>query len=154
MITEGQLLRLQYQLEPLSAWAQLTPAHWEVPTAPGKWNARLHLAHLACYQQLFMHRVRAIAAGGAGTLSRYKAEEDPAWAAWQLKPIKNLVEEIQADRDALLIQLRALAPHEQAATATHALLGEMHLGGWVEFFLLHEAHHLLTVLKMVRAGRL
>ena len=39
-----------------------------------------------------------------------------------------------------------------ARTGVHPTLGEMALPLWIEFFLLHEAHHLYVVMKRARGG--
>jgi hypothetical protein len=43
-----------------------------------------------------------------------------------------------------------MSPAESGRTGLHPTFGEMDVAGWLDFFLLHEAHHLYTAL--VRVG--
>ena len=50
----------------------------------------------------------------------------------------------------LMAQLHSLSEEDFARTGIHPKFGEMNLSLWLEFFLVHEAHHLYVVLQLVR----
>lgn len=52
-------------------------------------------------------------------------------------------------RHRLTSRLRALSPAELRQTARYPVYGRLDVGGWTEFFLLHEAHHLFTMLRLL-----
>jgi hypothetical protein len=49
--------------------------------------------------------------------------------------------------------VRSLSPAESVRTGLHPAFGEMDVAGWLDFFLLHEAHHLYTALVRVAEAR-
>ena len=116
--------------------------------APGKWSAREHLAHLARYHEIFMERLERIVSEPAPTLARYKAEDDPAWPAWTQLSTKEILSRLDSLRPRLIRRLRALHDRDFQKTGIHPRLGEMTLSVWLEFFLVHEGHHLYTVLLL------
>jgi hypothetical protein len=50
----------------------------------------------------------------------------------------------------LMSKLKSLSDKDYERTGIHPKFGEMSLALWVEFFLVHEAHHLYVVLGLVR----
>ena len=80
------------------------------------------------------------------------AEEDPEWPAWAALSTDEVLERLRALRLELTAAVSALSDQELARTGVHPTLGEMPLELWIEFFLLHEAHHLYVVLKRARGG--
>jgi hypothetical protein len=44
--------------------------------------------------------------------------------------------------------LSILHQEQLTQTGSHPLFGSMSVEGWTEFFLLHEAHHFFTILKV------
>jgi hypothetical protein len=57
---------------------------------------------------------------------------------------------ISSTRAKLMARLISLSEEDFARTGVHPKFGEMSLSLWLEFFLVHEAHHLYAVLQMVR----
>ena len=53
-------------------------------------------------------------------------------------------------RTKLMARLRSLSEEDFERTGVHPKFGEMSLALWLEFFLVHEAHHLYVVLQLVR----
>jgi hypothetical protein len=51
-------------------------------------------------------------------------------------------------RKEMAAHLIVLKESELPRTATHPFYGEMTVLQWLNFFLLHEAHHLLTIFKL------
>jgi len=116
----------------------------------GKWSAHEQLAHLARYHQIFLQRIDRILVEQAPEFARYRAEDDPEWPAWTSLPRPQLLVRIASMRAKLMARLRALNAEDFERTGVHPKFGEMSLSLWLEFFLVHEAHHLYVVLQLVR----
>ena len=55
-------------------------------------------------------------------------------------------------RDDLIQLVARLSPEQLNRIGVHGVLGDMTIPEWVEFFLLHEAHHLYAVMQRARGG--
>lgn len=117
---------------------------------PEKWSAHENLAHLARYHQVFLGRVEAILAETAPSVQRYRAENDPGWPKWQSMPSQQMLANMSSLRTKLMARLRSLSEEDFLRTGIHSSFGEMSLALWLEFFLVHEGHHLNVVLSLVR----
>ena len=117
---------------------------------PGKWSAHEQLAHLARYHQILLERIDRMLTEQAPAFGRYRAEEDPEWPAWTSLPTPQLLVRISSMRAKLMARLRSLSEEDFERTGVHPKFGEMSLSLWLEFFLVHEAHHLYVVLQLVR----
>ena len=145
--------RLATQLECLPALlAGRSPESLRKRTRSGKWSVHENLAHLARHHAVVLERVRRVLAEERPSLDRYAAEEDPEWPAWAALPTDEVLDRLRRLRRDLLAAVSALSDDELARTAVHPTLGELPLALWIEFFLLHEAHHLYVVLKRARGG--
>ena len=145
------LARLETQLEALGlVLARATPAALDARPRPEEWSARENLAHLARHHALFLERLRRLLAEDCPALGRYRAEDDPEWAAWMALPQDEVLGRLRGLRTELTALVRSLSQAESARTGLHPTFGEMDVAGWLNFFLLHEAHHLYTAL--VRVG--
>lgn len=118
---------------------------------PGKWSVHEQLAHLARYHQIFLQRIERMLSEQAPEFSRYLAEDDPEWPAWRDLPTPQLLVRISSMRAKLMARLRSLSEEDFARTGVHPKFGSMSLSMWLEFFLVHEAHHLYMVLQLVRS---
>jgi uncharacterized damage-inducible protein DinB len=117
---------------------------------PGKWSAHEQLAHLARYHQIFLQRIDRTLAEQAPEFPRYSAEQDPEWPAWSSLPAPQLLVRLTSMRAKLMARLRSLSDEDFERIGVHPKFGAMSLSLWVEFFLVHEAHHLYAVLQLVR----
>ncbi|MFQ5846240.1 MAG: DinB family protein [Candidatus Methylomirabilales bacterium] len=120
--------------------------------ASGKWSAHENLAHLARHHQVFLERVQRMLAEDTPHLPRYRAEEDPAWPTWAALPTDEVVRRLQALRRDLIALVNNLSPGQLNRTGVHPRFGEMTIPMWIEFFLLHEAHHLYVALTRIRGS--
>jgi DinB superfamily len=147
--------RLQLQLEDGLAFVleRATPEALVAHPEPGKWSALENLAHLARHHEVFLERIERILREDRPSLDRYRAEQDPAWPAWQTRDADSVLAGLRELRSRLVARLAAASVAEMARTAVHPRFGEMSLLGWTEFFLLHEAHHLYVALGRVGAAR-
>jgi uncharacterized damage-inducible protein DinB len=119
--------------------------------ASGKWSAHENLAHLARYHQIFLERIDRILAEDAPVFGRYRAEDDPEWPSWSSLPTQQVLVRLSGMRTKLMARLRSLTENDFQRTGVHPKFGSMNLSLWLEFFLVHEAHHLYVILGLVRS---
>jgi hypothetical protein len=144
------LTRLETQLDALVfVLARATPAALDARPRPEEWSARENLAHLARHHAVFVERLRRLLEEDRPALGRYRAEDDPEWAAWMALPQDEVLDRLRALRAELIALVRSLSPAASARTGLHPAFGEMDVAGWLDFFLLHEAHHLYTAFVRV-----
>jgi uncharacterized damage-inducible protein DinB len=148
----SRLQRCETQLQDfLDAALQDVPLETlSASVVPGKWSAHDQLAHLARYHQVFLQRIERILAEQSPEFPRYRAEDDPEWPAWLSLPTPQLQVRISSMRAKLMARLRSLSEEDFERTGVHPKFGAMSLSLWLEFFLVHEAHHLYGVLQLVR----
>jgi uncharacterized damage-inducible protein DinB len=145
--------RLASQLDCLPALLEGVPAEALLRrTRSGKWSVHDNLAHLARQHAVFLERVRAILSQDRPELRRYSAEDDTEWPSWAALPTSEVLVRLLALRTQITLLVGGLDDAALARTAVHSALGEMPLTLWLEFFLLHEAHHLYVVMKRARGG--
>ncbi len=115
---------------------------------PEKWGIRENLAHLARYQKLFIDRIDEILSSDLPNFLAYKAENDLQFENWLKKNPDILLSEIEADRRILICRFECLTENDLQRVGVHSTYGKMNLLDWLEFFLLHEGHHLYTIFKL------
>jgi uncharacterized damage-inducible protein DinB len=150
--TSSRLQRCETQLQDfLDAALRNVPLETlSASVVPGKWSAHEQLAHLARYHQIFLQRIDRILAEQSPEFPRYRAEDDSEWPAWRDLSTQQLLARISSMRAKLMARLRSLSKEDFERTGVHPKFGEMSLSLWLEFFLVHEAHHLYAVLQLVR----
>ena len=116
----------------------------------GKWSAHEQLAHLTRYHQVFLQRIDRILAEQIPEFPRYRAEDDPEWQSWSSLPTQQVLARLSSMRTKLMARLRSLTEEDFERTGIHPKFGAMSVSLWLEFFLVHEAHHLYVVLQLVR----
>lgn len=150
----GPHARLETQLEALDlVLAGATPALLDAQPAPGEWSARENLAHLARHATVFLERLERIVAEDRPRLGRYRAEDDPAWPEWSRLPLDDTLARLRQTRRRLIAWVGSLTPEQAAREGIHPSFGAMTIPRWLDFFLLHEAHHLYTALLCVAQAR-
>jgi uncharacterized damage-inducible protein DinB len=148
---ESQLVRLKTQLASVDVlFAGASPERIDRRPASGKWSARENLAHIGRYHEIFLERVRRILAETSPQFARYRAEDDPGWQEWASKPFEEVRNQLSALRMNLIDTIAGLQASDYARVGVHSAFGEMTLSLWVEFFLVHEAHHLYVILQRIR----
>jgi uncharacterized damage-inducible protein DinB len=144
-------VRLQTQLECLPILlAGIRDDALDHKTASNQWSAQQNLAHLARYHEVFLERMQRIRREDQPLLPRYRAEDDPDWPRWTALLAPEVLARLRALRSELVQQAAQLTDSEWSRIGLHARFGPLTLVQWLEFFLLHEAHHLLLVLQRVR----
>jgi hypothetical protein len=143
--------RLTTQLESVGLiLVRAAPGALEARPRPEEWSARENLAHVARHHAVFLARLQRLLAEDRPALGRYRAEEDPDWPTWAALPLPEVLERLRALRAELIALVGSLSPAESVRVGLHPTFGELDVAGWVDFFLLHEAHHLYVAL--VRVG--
>lgn len=120
--------------------------------ASGKWSAHENLAHLARIHEITLERIRRILSEERPQLPRYTAEDDPEWPQWVRMSTEEVVQRLMALRDELVRVVTPLSLDRLNRIGVHSALGGMTIPEWIEFFLLHEAHHLYAAMQRARDG--
>jgi hypothetical protein len=159
MLPETTAVRLRTQLDVLplilggtAEDGGVDEAAAERRPAPGKWSAREQLAHLARHHEVTGERLRRILAEPEPALPRYRAEDDPEWPRWASLPLGTITERLAALRAELVATVAAIPPGDLERRGVHPVLGAMPIPLWLEFFLLHEAHHLFVTMQLLRTA--
>jgi hypothetical protein len=152
MLHQSTVLRLETQLDvvPLLLADMPAEALMAGPPAVG-WSAHENLAHLARHHAVCLDRLRRVLHEHKPQLGRYRAEADPVWPEWSALSTAEVLSRLQILRADLIQLVKGLSAEEASRIGLHPLFGEMGLDRWIEFFLLHEAHHLYMV--MIRLGQ-
>lgn len=151
MLSQSTILRLESQLDVLPMLLRGAPPEAILARpASGEWSAHENLAHLARHHAVLVERLHRILAESSPPLGRYRAEEDPAWPEWAHLSTAEVLERLETLRTEIVRIVKGLSEAEASRIGVHPLFGGMTVAGWVEFFLLHEAHHLYVV--MTRLG--
>ena len=141
--------RLQYQHKSLlDILDGLSDEQIRRQVNPGKWSIFENIVHLQTYQHHFIQRVRTILEETNPLLPRYTAEADPQFTDNCERSSREILQDLLSTRKELAQGIANLAPGDLKRTAVHPFFGNMTLLLWLHFFLLHEAHHLFTILKL------
>jgi DinB family protein len=116
----------------------------------GKWSVAENVAHLARHTELMRERIQRILAQEEPLFPPYRAEQDADWPAWQARSLAESLERLQLARAALIAEVANLTPNQQCRIGIHARLGPLSLSAWLDFYLVHEGHHLYTITKRAR----
>jgi hypothetical protein len=144
------LARLRAQLSSLPALLEGIPRRAYDTPVGGKWSVTDNVAHLARYHEVTIERVRLILSLEQPAIDAYRAENDPEWAAWRGVSFEEAVLRLHAARDTLVGMLAGLTPAQWTRVGRHPRYGAISLRGWMEFFLVHEGHHLYVITKRAR----
>ena len=141
--------RLQYQHKSLLEIIEgLTDEQVRRHIIAGKWSIFEHIVHLQTYQHTFIARTREILQGNDPSFGRYSAEGDPLFLDNCTKSSREVMQDLLSVRKEMAAEIIAFQETDLDKTGSHPLFGNMHLLQWLNFFLLHEAHHLFTIFKL------
>lgn len=115
---------------------------------PGKWSIFENIVHLQTYQHTFIRRVRKILEEENPVFTAYVAEADPLFHDNCTKSSREVIQDLLATRKELAAGILSFKETDFTRSATHPKYGPMNLLLWLNFFLLHEAHHLFTIFKL------
>lgn len=144
------LARLEFQHNTTDELIEgYSEAELKVRRLPGKWSVFENIVHLFTYQQLFHRRVQLINEGSSPVIAQYVADNDPQHIKHLERSLPEVLTELNSDRKLLFDQLRSMPAQQLSCTGLHPVYGKLTLVQWSEFFLLHEAHHLFTIFKLI-----
>jgi DinB superfamily len=146
--------RLQFQhLSIREITAGISPESLRYPVIAGKWSAFENIAHLAAYQPVFIDRLERLGREASPAFGRYVAGDDPQFPGYLEKSPDELLACIDSDRVLIFSALNRGGEAFFEKTGSHPLYGLLTVPQWTEFFLLHEAHHLFTIFRLVQELR-
>lgn len=149
--SRSALGRLQYQHTTIRELiAGLTEQDLKREIRPGKWSAFDNIAHLTCYQPVFLLRLERILTEERPAFERYVADNDPRFAGYRDLPLAELLTGLDAQREVIFLKLQGMGEDALLRAAYHPRYGSLDVRQWTEFFLLHEAHHLYTIFMLVQ----
>lgn len=149
MISNSQLYRLKYQHETIVELVhEFTGEQLHKEVIPGKWSVHQNIAHLASYQDVFLERLNLIQTEHEPQFGRYVADSDPVFLKACGENYVQLLDQICETRESIRNTLLSLNEESLRRTAIHARYGTMNVPRLLEFFLLHEAHHLYTIFML------
>ncbi|TND08990.1 MAG: hypothetical protein FD123_1844 [Bacteroidetes bacterium] len=153
MLHPTHIHQLEHQHElVVQIFRRTSPASWKAQPEPGKWSMHDQLAHLARYQQVFLGRMQEILDHDGVSFQRYVAENDPQFAVTQNESTENLLELLLKTRAEIVSRAHSLSAEESGRKGIHPVFGPMDITTWIEFFLVHEGHHLFSVFKLSRTA--
>jgi hypothetical protein len=141
--------RLQYQHKSLLDIIEgLTDEQVRKNSIAGKWSIFENIVHLQTYQHVFIFRVREIRKGNNPQFDRYSADADPYFPINCNKSTREAMQDLLSLRKDMCAEINNISEENLIKTGNHPVFGRMNLYQWVNFFLLHEAHHLFTIFKL------
>ena len=143
-------LRMQHQPDSLTLLLYgLTEEQIRSRPIPDKWSIYENIVHLARYHEVFKDRMlQIVQSTNTPMFQRYKAEDDKGFYDWQQKCFIELMNDFREDRNNLNNYLASLSKDDLQKTGSHPVYGLINVEGWTELFLLHEAHHFFTIVKL------
>lgn len=116
----------------------------------GKWNIKDHITHLVRYQFVFNERLEKITLSDSSPeFTRYIAEEEIHFQEWRDSSLNDLYHHLKEARKNINDLIFSLPDEKLFKTGLHPKYGMMSLPQWVEFFLLHEAHHIFSIFNLI-----
>lgn len=115
---------------------------------PGKWCIFENIVHLQTYQHVFFNRVKKMLAEDNPSFPRYTADTDPVFLDNCSKTFREIMGDLITTRKEMSTGRLSMKDEDIVRTGTHPVFGTMSIAQWLNFFLLHEAHHLFAIFKM------
>ena len=144
--------RMQYQHQSLlDILDGLSDEHIRKQINPGKWSIFENIVHLQTYQHMFARRIQRILEEECPSFSLYTAEADPLFHDNCTKSSREIMQDLLSNRKELASAILAFKETDFEREAWHSTYGKMNLLQWLNFFLLHEAHHLYAIFKLAAA---
>ncbi len=128
--------------------ASINNNRMELRPEPGKWSIKEIIAHLVRYQQVYIERINNTLEEEVPFFQQYIAENDGDFEYWCTNDAEQLLQQLYADRKAINDIIFNLNKEQCNRLAIHKKYGSHTIIQWMEFFLLHEAHHILAIFKL------
>lgn len=116
---------------------------------PNKWSIHENLAHLGRYQEIFWDRIETIRKEKEPMFDRYKAEQDHEFANWCKKETSDILLQTQSFRTSLIGHIAQMKEEDFLKVGHHPKFKNLTVKNWIEFFLLHESHHIYTIFRII-----
>lgn len=120
---------------------------------PGKWSALDNIAHLAVFQPIFQRRLQRVADEQMPLFEPYVWQEDELFARYRALSNRELLAQYRHDREAFIRFVEGLKEGDFRRQGRHQAYGALNAGQLIEAFLLHEAHHLFTIFRLLNFGK-
>jgi uncharacterized damage-inducible protein DinB len=141
--------RLQYQHKSLLDIIDgLSDEQIRKAVYPAKWSIFENIVHLATYQHILITRLKLILESDNPVFERYTAEADPHFHDNCGKTSREIMQDLLTTRKEMAAGILNFDEPELIKTGTHPFFGKMTVLQWLDFFLLHEAHHLYTIFRL------
>ena len=141
--------RLQYQHKSLLEILDgLSDEQIRQQINPGKWSIFENIVHLQTYQHTFINRIQKILDEENPVFTPYTAEADPLFHDNCTKSSREVMQDMLTIRKDFSACVLSFKETDLVKEGRHSVYGKMNLLQWLNFFLLHEAHHLFTIFKM------
>lgn len=114
----------------------------------GKWSIFENIVHLQTYQHVFVARVKQMLEQDNPSFPRYTADADPLFHDNCGKSSREIMQDFITIRKEMAAGILSFNEADYSKTGQHPFFGKMNLLQWLNFFLLHEAHHLFTIFKL------
>jgi hypothetical protein len=151
LLSASAITRLEHQHQTLPELVGgFSEAQLKHPIHPGKWSIFQQVAHLTAYQETFLERLFTIERENNPLFERYVGDYDPVFLDYCQKPLQQLLYDLTSRRSVIIHYITGLSEEALHRTGQHAKFGVMTVTTWIEFFLLHEAHHLFTIFMLAR----
>jgi len=149
-LSESILGRLAHQHETIWEWSDyFTQEQLKIRGIEGKWSPFENIVHLTAYQPTFLKRMNEVLEGSQPFFERYVAENDPLFYDYLQKELAELRQILVKDREEIFRKLSRLSSSELELKGRHGKFGALNVTQWTDLFLLHEAHHLWTIVQLV-----
>lgn len=141
--------RLEYQHQSLIDLIEgLSDEQIRRQIIPGKWSIFENIVHLATYQHAFIQRLQLMLEQSEPPFARYVAESDPLFYDNCTRTTREIMHDLIATRRELIAKSNSLQDEQIQRTGIHPVFGKLNILLWMNFFLLHEAHHQFTIFKL------
>jgi len=148
-LSSSIVTRLEYQHKSLLELIDnLSDEQIRLQAIPGKWSIFENIVHLQTYQHSFFQRLKRIEMEECPAFVRYTADGDPLFADNCSKTTRDIIQDLITTRRTIAAYVLPLKDKALMRTGCHPVFGKMDIARWLNFFLLHEAHHLFTIFKL------
>ena len=113
-----------------------------------KWSIQENLVYVVSYHQVFLQRMDKVIKSENPYFDRYSSEGDANFNNLQKLFSEELLIHLEEERNKVTDFIFKLNNSELQKPGTHQKFGVMNVVEWIEFFLLHEAHHIYTIFKL------
>jgi len=114
----------------------------------GKWSIFENIVHLQTYQHIIVLRIKQMLETDNPIFSRYTSDADPEFLDGCGKSTREIMQDLITIRKQMAAELISFPASDLDRKGGHPVYGELTIMQWINFFLLHEAHHLFTIFKL------